>query len=234
MKIAILSDIHGNSVALQAVLSQVKQLGVQRLFVLGDMVGYYYHPKQVLKMLSAFDTTMVQGNHEVMLDEAQKDPAKATMIKGKYGSGISVALEELSREEVDMLAHLPQKRTVDIDGVTFLLCHGTPWDYNQYVYPDAPKEMLERCASQGVDVVLQGHTHYPLEYKGVGGLLLNPGSVGQARDIGRRASWILFDTSNRKPEFVRTPFDILGVMDEARAKDPGVPYLAEVLERSKV
>ena len=70
MKIAVLSDIHGNHLALREVLDDASRLDVGELFVLGDSVGYYYHPDKVLEQLTAWQMEMIQGNHEPMLQTA--------------------------------------------------------------------------------------------------------------------------------------------------------------------
>jgi len=233
MKIGVLSDIHGNSVALEAVLPALREQKVEHLFILGDFVGYYYHPDEVLKSLSEFDTTMVRGNHETMLEEARADSNAEDRIRKEFGSGVSEALLRLSTEQLDMLLALPEKREVSMGGMTFLLCHGSPSNNDEYVYPDASEEKLKACADQGVDAVLMGHTHYPLLRQFDSTILLNPGSVGQPRDKGSSASWAIIDTQEREARLFRTPFDGDSVAAEARAKDPGNPYLADVLLRKR-
>ena len=69
MKIAVLSDIHGNNFALDDVLKECKLENVEKLLILGDIVGYYYHPELVLKMLSEWEYEIIKGNHEVILQE---------------------------------------------------------------------------------------------------------------------------------------------------------------------
>jgi len=234
MKIAILSDIHGNSVALAAVLAEVTDAGIDQLFVLGDFVGYYYSPDKVLAQLSKFTTAMVRGNHETMMEVSQHDEEAKAKVRAKYGSGVSQALEKLSAEQVRALLALPETATVIIDGVTFLLCHGSPWDNNEYIYPDASEEVLRRCAAEKADFVLLGHTHRPFLYTHDGTVVLNPGSVGQPRDIGNLASWAVIDTANRSVVQRRTSFDTALVAEEAGRIDPGVPYLVEVLTRKKL
>ena len=234
MKIAVLSDIHGNSVALEAVLAEVSNAGINRLFVLGAFVGYYYNPDKVLAQLAPFETTMIRGNHETMMEVAQYDESSAEKIRAKYGSGVSHALKKLSEMQIKQLLALPETTEVTIYGITFFLCHGSPWDNNEYIYPDASEAVLRKCAAQGVDFVLMGHTHRPFVYTHNGRVVLNAGSVGQPRDTGNLASWAVIDTNNRSIVQRRTMFDITPVAQEAQQIDPAVPYLAEVLKRKKV
>lgn len=233
MKIGVLADIHGNSVALEAVLKEVVALGVEHLLVLGDIVGYYYNPGDVLAQLAPFETTMIRGNHETMMEAAEHDESSAEKIRAKYGSGVSLALKKLSPEQVKQLLALPKTARVTLDGVTFLLCHGSPWDTNEYIYPDADEAVLKKCAAEDADFVLMGHTHRPFVYAHEGTVVLNAGSVGQPRDIGNLASWAVIDTANRSVVQRRTVFDIIPVQQEAERIDPAMPYLTDVLQRKK-
>jgi len=231
MKIAILSDIHGNDKALFAVLDRIKQLKVCRIFILGDLVGYYYHPDKVLEMLEPWDCEFVQGNHDRMLKTALDDPTCLDAIGKKYGSGLRLALDKLDSAQIDFLINLPTSKKLSCEGHTFCLSHGTPWDQDTYIYPDASDKLLEKCAETDTDYVLMGHTHYPFVRIRQKTLLLNPGSVGQARDIGGQASWALFDTCSLSFVFQHTPYPVQELVKEVIEMDPEVPYLHQILQR---
>ena len=231
MKIAILSDIHGNDTALKAVLNEARSLNVQRLLVLGDLVGYYYNPDRVLALLSQWPKELIRGNHEEILSRASCDENYLHKIEMKYGKGIKYALENLSAEQIAMLISLPNSSRVVVDGLRLELHHGSPRHSNEYVYPDASLEVLQECASLNTDFVLMGHTHYPFMFTKDGVTIVNPGSVGQARDKGGMASWAVLNTANRSIVFKHTPFDVEVLKDQAMRIDPECPYLWEVLER---
>ena len=135
MKIAILSDIHGNDIALKPVLEKAQKLGVTKLFILGDFVGYYYRPDKVLQLLEDWDFEAIQGNHEGMLRSAWSDSSQIKKITQKYGQGLKFAIEKLSNEQVQFLVKLPSWKQINIDGIKFELCHGSPWDRDVYIYP---------------------------------------------------------------------------------------------------
>lgn len=231
MRIAIISDIHGNHVALAAVLAEAGRLGVERLFVLGDLVGYYYHPDEVLRLLDSWPKEMIRGNHEGMLKEAQHDELSANAIRKKYGSGIDNALNALGREKIDELTVLPQTLTVEFDGMRCALFHGAPWDNTFYVHPDADASVLERCVVRGTDFVFMGHAHRPFAFQKDSTVVANVGSVGQSRDRGGAASWIFANTANRTIVFKNTPYDVSTLIVEAKRIDPTLPYLHEILVR---
>jgi len=212
MKLGFLGDIHGNDLALQAVLAAASSSGVGKLLVTGDLVGYYHSPLQVLELLRPWDRHMVRGNHEDMLNTARSDPAFLTQVDARYGTGLRTAIV--------------------IDGCRILLCHGAPWDIDQYVYPDAKPELLERCAIQEFDLVVLGHTHYPMHHKIGRTLVVNPGSVGQSRNRQPGAHWAIFDTVSCGLQFCHEDYDSSALVRECRQRHPELPYLADVLLRN--
>jgi putative phosphoesterase len=231
MKIAVLSDIHGNDIALRNVLAEAAQQHVERVFVLGDIVGYYYHPDAVLALLSEWNCNIIQGNHERLMLEAQSNEARAVELTAKYGSGLRIALIRLSPEQVQTLAELPVSAEVAVDGVRCFLTHGAPLDPDQYTYPDSDVALLDRCGSVDADFVFIGHSHYPFVYRGPKAQVVNVGSVGQARDRGGFASWALLDTDSRTVTHKSTPFDPTEILEEIQNIDPHLPYLGQVLRR---
>lgn len=232
MKLGLLGDIHGNAYALQVVLASAASLGVKKLLVTGDLVGYYFSPEEVLKLIRPWDKHVVRGNHEDMLKAARGDSDFMKQVEVRYGTGLRIAIEQLSEQQLDDLCGLPHPLELDIEGCRILLCHGAPWDVDLYVYPDAEQELLERCAIQEFDLVVQGHTHYPMSYQIGKTLLVNPGSVGQPRNRKPGAHWALFDTESREVDLRCEAYDASLVIAESRHRHPEIPYLAEVLERT--
>ena len=231
MKIALLGDIHGNHLALQAVLQAADCSHAESLLVTGDLVGYYFYPRRVLQMLSEWDKVVVRGNHEDMLAAARFDSAYLQEIESRYGSGVRVALQELDSEELDELCALPHPVDLHIDGLNILLCHGSPWDVDQYIYPDTDAALIGRCASDEFDIVVMGHTHYPMVREVGRTVLVNPGSVGQPRNRQPGACWALLDTSDRSITLRCEEYDCSALVTECQQRHPDLPYLAEVLQR---
>ncbi len=233
MKIGILADIHANCFALERVIDDCKRLAVEKFFFLGDFVGYYYWPKEVLDMISGLgDFVAIGGNHEEMLREAMVDQSRRVAIKAKYGSGIDIAIETLNEQEKRFLSTLPSTRALRIDGVNFLLCHGSPTKIDQYIYPDASESELSGCFGAEADVVLLGHTHYPFVLSQKDRIIANPGSVGQPRDVGSLASYFVFDTKNRSMVPRRVAFDNEPILAEIAKIDPENQYLGNILRRN--
>lgn len=232
MKLALLGDIHGNHLALQAVLRAASSSGVEKLLVTGDLVGYYYAPLQVLELLEPWDKHMVRGNHEDMLNVARTDLAFLAQVDARYGTGLRTAIEQLAGEQLDELCSLPHPLELSINGCRILLCHGAPWDNDQYVYPDAQPRVLDRCAVQEFDLVVLGHTHYPMRHQIGKTLVVNSGSVGQPRNRQPGAHWAIFDTADRSLQFHQEAYDSSVLVQECQERHPELPYLADVLIRT--
>lgn len=229
MRIALLGDIHGNNFALAAVLEAARAARVEKLLITGDFVGYYFWPREVLDMLAGWDVAAVRGNHEDMLVDALNGHASLGKINAAYGSGLSVAMKTLTPTQLDWLCNLPHPSSFEFDGKLLLLCHGSPWEVDQYIYPDAKADLLERCAESGYDWVVMGHTHYPMVRKVGKTVLINPGSVGQPRNRIAGAHWALLDTASQKFTLMTAPYDVSPVVALAEQRHPELPYLGNIL-----
>jgi diadenosine tetraphosphatase ApaH/serine/threonine PP2A family protein phosphatase len=216
MRVAVLSDIHANLVALDTVLAAIPS--VDEVWHLGDVVGYGPHPDEVVARLRDLGATGVRGNHD------------AAAIGGREIESFNVDARraaEWTRATIsdDTRAWLAaQPETLEREG--FLLVHGSPrdptWEYITST-PVARASMAAMEAHSG----LHGHTHLPIAYieedgrletmsPGSGSklafdgrrVLLNPGSVGQPRDGIPTAGWMLLDTDAGTATWRRTAYDI--------------------------
>jgi putative phosphoesterase len=198
MLIGIISDIHANEHALIPVLKCARQKKVTRLFVLGDIIGYYFAPKQVMALLAEWETFMIGGNHEdIFAAYIKNDEPYKNKIREKMGTGFDCCEHQLDASEKNKLFGLPKNMNIEVDGTRFLLCHGSPASTTEYVYPDVDSEKLDSFDSKEADTVLMGHTHLPMIRSGKHSLFINPGSVGQSRLTGGLAQWGIFNTKNK-------------------------------------
>ncbi len=231
MDVAILSDIHGNIYALKEVIKECKKAGVEKFLVLGDLVGYYYYPKEVLETLLSLNSIMIQGNHERLLENLVKGKIKKDTLSKKYGCGHQIAANSLSKKQLDYLFNLPKQTSLTIDNTIFSLNHGSPNDQDEYLYLNASKEILDRCDIASVDFVLVGHSHYAFEYKCNNSILLNVGSVGQNREKSGIASWGLINSVTKEYNLIETIYDVEPLYNCAKEKDPLISYNYNILKR---
>ena len=234
MIVALLGDIHGNHLALKKVLGEIRKDGIKHLLIAGDLVGYYYHPDRVFEELASWSYEIIQGNHDRMLGEIYSGNKELRILyMKKYGSGIDTALEVLSEKECEYLSNLPAKKEILIGKRKILLCHGSPWDQDVYIYPDSSEETFQRCAEGDFDIVMMGHTHYPMEKRVNSTILLNPGSVGQPRNYIPGTDWATLNLDTLEVRFKHSIYDVSSLVAEAQQNDAEVPYLAQVLLRER-
>jgi putative phosphoesterase len=232
MRIGLLSDIHANAHALRAVLKSAKEKNVEKLLCCGDYIGYYYEPDKIMPLLDSWDWEGVGGNHEAMLYDWLNKKSK-NETNAKYGSGIFIAAEKLEHETIVRYYEMPNTKKLDINNYKILLCHGSPWDRDIYIYPDADEGVVNKMFEydSDFDVLVYGHTHYPVIWEKNKKKIINPGSVGQPRDRRPGAAWALWDTDINDVTFYREDYDVGPIIEMCRKNNPDIKYLADVLVR---
>jgi len=231
MKVAIISDVHANIHALRVVLNDLEKEKVTKILVAGDLIGYYYWPSEVLQLVMEDERFIcIRGNHENILQEVNENQEAANRYRGKYGSGYDFCRDQLSECQMNWLLSLPREKYLKLDGVSFYLAHGSLGSTDEYLYPDVSLEKLLENYSDARYTIF-GHTHYPFIHQHEGRYLLNPGSVGQPRDSGGLASYLIVDTENQVVRFKRKAFDTDLVVKAAEANDPSLSYLSSIMKR---
>lgn len=232
-KLAVLSDIHGNLDALIAVLERADSLGVDWFIILGDMVGYYFDGNEVLERIQELPASVISGNHEKLLLDCLESKNLFKHYTEKYGRSFEHLIGKLSKTTLRWLNELPESISIEYDKICFHLCHGAPWDTDAYIYPDANRDVFERCARKDTNFTLLGHTHYALMRRiSKEQIVLNPGSVGQARDVSGFASWCFIDTKISEIMFLRTPYPQEKLLEKCQLFDPKNHYIKTVLTRT--
>lgn len=235
MRYAIISDIHSNLAAFQAVLNDIEvRGGVERIWCLGDVVGYGPDPKECIELLRQYEHICVAGNHDwaaigkIDIDDFNPEAAAASRWTG----------QQLGPQEVDYLASLPLIISED----DFTLAHGSPrepiWEYLVSIY-DAKISfnyfqtkfclvghshvplVFESLAPAGDCVVYELPLNAPLNF-GENRLIVNPGGVGQPRDGDPRASYVIYDGDRNLIWHYRVPYDI--AITQQRMREYGLPY----------
>lgn len=233
MTVGILSDIHGNTAALERVLAEASTLNVKHLLILGDQIGYYYDAVGVYALLDKWNKDIIRGNHEDMLEGLIHHSMSEDVVRKKYGSALGIAMRTLSPDTLTLIENQQRTTRLRIEGVNILLAHGSPWSTEQYIYPDASKELIGQCDSDDLDFVFLGHTHYPFIYRAQHALIVNPGSVGQSRVCGGVADWGILNTNNNVYTPKHTPYNVKQLAELVEKTDPDVPYLRDILYRNR-
>jgi predicted phosphodiesterase len=232
VRLAIVSDIHANLPALEAVLADARSAGVDQLWCLGDVVGYGAHPDECASLVAERCSLCLVGNHDLAvlgeLDDSAFSPAAAAAVRWTR--------ETAAPETIEFLRGLePAEESREV-----ALYHASPrdpvWEY--VLWPDQAAECI---AVQAARVSLVGHSHVALFFvvaedgdrrtpaqaielddvaKGAqasagtrldlseGRWLINPGSVGQPRDGDPRAAWLELDTDAWEATYQRVEYEI--------------------------
>lgn len=200
MKIGLISDIHGNAIALDLCLKRLEELGVDEIYFLGDAVGYLPAAREVVDRLAHSGIRCQKGNHESML----LDPALVAKEREPIYR-LSAARAQLDGGRLDTIAEWPGSRELQGPGYSLLLVHGSPESrLDGYVYPDSD---LTKFHGIPYDGVVMGHTHYPFIRRSGGKVFVNAGSVGLPRDRGDLAAFAIFDSESISFESVRLQMD---------------------------
>ena len=231
MKIALLSDIHSNIEAFNAVLKFIEQKNIDRIYIAGDLVGYYYYANEVIDLcMNRKDIFCIRGNHDRNFLGAISDEVLMEKFTKKYGSSYLRSKEQLTTSQITWLKNLPTKLTTKLDDVTLTLAHGSIHDEDKYIYPNESTDTLIDQLSNS-DVTVLGHTHHPFIWCNNNRYLINPGSVGQPRDQSALASIFVLDTSNRAILPYKINFSCERLKNDISRFDPTNSYLTKVLER---
>ena len=232
MKVAILADIHANLPAWTAVEAELGLMQIDATVIAGDIVGYYYWPSEVIeRLVRRPNLYVVRGNHEDMLEEFRNDLWSRARLRKKYGHGLDVALDTLTAQQFAWLENLPNEAVVDIGGRRLVIRHSANTQNEGYLYPDAPSEAFPPAMAENADLTIYAHTHHPFVWVSPGGgAILNPGSVGQPRDIGGLASFVVFETTSCSARFVRTEFDTHTLKTAVQTYDPNLASVSKSLD----
>ena len=201
-------------------------IGVDHYLILGDILGYYYDTKEVVHCVQKdLPATVIAGNHERMFLKGLKSKSTRTAYKKKYGYGLELAYEALDVADIKWIKALRPNAKIAKFGKVFDMYHGSPRHCDAYIYPDAPESVFVDCLSEGVDYTLTGHTHYALLQRiSLNQIFINPGSVGQARDVSGFASWCTINTITDDILFYRTSYSLDSLLNKCDKFDPEKGY----------
>ena len=215
-KVAVLSDIHGNQHALQAVLEDAENRGVKFFLNAGDSTGYGPFPNEVVELLHAKNIISVKGNFDL---EVLQNAAK-----GKRESKIALdfARKQTSGTCKAYLSSLPEEIRLEINGKTVLLTHGSPESIDEHLYPNTPERRLKEIAKTAkADIIITGHSHVQLLRESGGAVFLNPGSVGRPNDGNPQAAYAVVQFNPFSAELLRVDYDVFAAAKALRKK--GLP-----------
>lgn len=231
MRIAFISDIHGNLAALEAVFEDIDKNRIDSIVCLGDIIGYGPDPAACVRQVSARCLVSLMGNHEAMLVYAGLEGMPEGVTEP-----LRLAGEQLSAEELAWIQQMPL--VAGLDPVTAV--HGRLDHPERFEYLFTKKDAEKNFQIQTTPVCVQGHSHVPVLWetsdRGIfcysqalvpvrlssrSKYVVNVGSVGQPRDGNPEACYLIYDVAERGIHHRRIPYDI--TLTQRRMREAGLP-----------
>ena len=223
-RIAVITDIHGNLLALEASLAAIDAIGVDALYCGGDLVGYGPHPNEVCAVIQAREIPTIYGNYDYAIGRDLDDCGCAYVTEHDRELGqrsVAWTLAHTDQQHKDFMRALPFDLRFILGEQRVRLVHGSPRKVNEYLFEDKPARTFERIAAlSDCDVLVFGHTHKPWIHTYSGVLFVNCGSVGKPKDGDPRAGFAVLelDQSGRvQASIERVPYDAEAVAREVEA-----------------
>ncbi|RME22216.1 MAG: metallophosphoesterase [Candidatus Zixiibacteriota bacterium] len=224
MRLALISDIHGNLTALQAVFADIDQQDVDAVHCLGDIIGYGPEPTACLELVTRRCKVKLLGNHEyvVMGLESTEQMNRVARKAAEW------TISQLGEREISMLADFDMEHRFD----RYMLVHASPHEPESWHYVLTIAEARKAFAAMETDLCFVGHTHIPMVFRCEDDgtirqqdghdftaqndmkYLVNIGSVGQPRDDDPRSSYVLLDTESAAVRFRRVEYDVTATQEK--------------------
>jgi putative phosphoesterase len=222
-RVAVITDVHANLPALQAVLRRIDDLDVDGLYCGGDLVGYGPHPDAVCALVAERGIPTIYGNYDYAIARDLEDCGCAYVTAHDRELGqrsVDWTLAHTDRASKDFMRALPFDLRFAVGGSDVHLVHGSPRKVNEYLFEDKPARLYERlAAAEEADVLVFGHTHKPWMREHGGVLFVNCGSVGKPKDGDPRAAFAVLeaDDAGLRARIERVDYDAGAVAREVAA-----------------
>ncbi|WP_047983996.1 metallophosphoesterase family protein [Ornithinibacillus californiensis] len=236
MKLAFLSDIHGNSIALKAVLHDIQKLNVDKIMVLGDLCYRGIQPKESLELVKGLDAEVIKGNADewivrgVLEGEVPVDALDMMNTEREWG------VSKLTQNDIEYLRSLPTELRLEFSGTRIHAFHATPNDLFDVVQPfESDQTLREKLVKSDSDIYIYAHIHKAFVRYINGKCFINTGSVGLPFDGLGKASYALVELGEDEFEVSirRVNYNIEDVLNQLRNSDyPNKTLLNSLLKRS--
>lgn len=213
-KIAVLSDIHSNFVALKAVLDELDGMKIDDVVVAGDNIGLFVQPNQTVELLQKINARIIHGNSEDRLQSYNDGTTKhwadfhqMTPLVWTYG--------ELTDNNLQFLLNIPEQITFSVEDTSIRVVHGSVRSVSELIYKHENQKIKEGLASAKEDILICGHSHQQWHKKVDDTLIVNPGSVGISfiKDGKAPFSILTYENGNWSVDEKQVAYDIQRVED---------------------
>jgi putative phosphoesterase len=199
-RVAVITDIHGNLPALEAVLARIEELEIETVYCGGDLIGYGPHPNEVCALIEQRAIPTIYGNYDYAIARGLEDCGCAYRDPDERAIGqlsVDWTLVHTGEPARRYMHELPFDRRFQLGKQRVRLVHGSPRKVNEYLFEDKPRQTFERIAKLAeADLLVFGHTHKPWVRAYAGVLFVNCGSLGKPKDGDPRAAFAVLSAAN--------------------------------------
>lgn len=233
MRLAFISDIHGNATALEAVLEDIKPRDVDKMFFLGDLCYRGLEPMKSLDLVRSLDTDVIKGNADEWVVRGITEGEVPESVHPIMDKEREWTVSKLDEESIEYLDNLPEKLNLSFDNVDIYAFHATPNSLFDVVAPDENDETLkEKMIVNKADIYIYGHIHKPYIRFINGKCIINTGSVGLPFDGLDKASYVIVDIEQGQFDvsIVRISYNLDKVLNQVQQSDyPNKQFLESAL-----
>lgn len=239
MKIAFISDIHGNAVALEAVLEDINKKQVDKIYVLGDLCYRGPEPKRSLELIRSLQTEVIKGNADEWVVRGVRSGEVPDKVVNTMNVERDWIVSQLAQSDIQYLDNLPKEIKVTVEGMSFYAFHATPDSLFDIILPNVDDETLQLKMMSFVEANLYvyAHIHRPYIRYLSGKVIMNIGSVGLPFDGLTKASYGMVEINEDgfRTSIERVDFDIEKVIHQYREKDyPNADMMIQVLRNARI
>jgi putative phosphoesterase len=238
MRIVFLSDIHGNAVALEAVLEDISKRNIDKIIVLGDISYRGPEPKRALELVKNLNTDVIKGNADEWVVRGIKEGEVAESALQMMNKERDWIFMRLTEEDISYLAELPTEIKLEAEKIMIHAFHATPTSLFDVVQPfESDENLLKKMMKSGADIFVYAHIHKPFIRYIHGKCLINIGSVGLPFDGLTKSSYAIVDVKDGsfQTSIVRVDFDLDTIIKQYQESDyPNSEQMVKVIQNARI
>lgn len=238
MKLAFIADIHGNAIALEAVLKDIKARNIDKVYVLGDLCYRGAEPQRSLDMVRSLATDVIKGNADEWVVRGVKKGEVPEVAFSLMNNERDWTVSQLDASSMKYLSNLPVELDLKFEKVNIHAFHATPNSLFDVVHPDESDEILsEKLFTKEANIYIYAHIHKPYIRYINGKCLINTGSVGLPFDGLNKSSYaiVYLENGNFETSIVRVDYDVGKVINQFEKSDyPNKKLLTKILRESNL